>query len=81
MPDILKLITDVLVEVLGISASTVELHTKLEEDLNIDSLDRMEILMGLEEKLEMEMEDDVMDNIVTVQDLVTAIDRALGKRQ
>lgn len=47
-----------------------------EDDLGADSLDRMEIIMQIEDELGIEISDDVAMNIVTVKDAFDEIQKA-----
>lgn len=50
-------------------------NTRLREDLNIDSLEAVEIAMLLEDKLDIILEENDMDDVVTVGDLVSVIEK------
>lgn len=48
----------------------ITLETSFKDDLNADSLDLVELVMDLEEKYEIEIDQNDLENIVTVGDLV-----------
>lgn len=53
-------------------------ETKLIDDLDMDSLDAMEVLIGLEEELGIDFIDKkVAEKIVTVQDLIDEVKRLI----
>lgn len=77
----LKVVVEAIAEHLNLSESKISLideETKLKEDLEIDSLDAVEISMLLEDKLEVEFDEADMDGIETVGDLVKAIEDLLN---
>ena len=77
----LKIVVEAIAEHLNLSESKIALideETKLKEDLEIDSLDAVEISMLLEDKLEVEFDEADMDGIETVGDLVKAIEDLLN---
>lgn len=64
----------VVVEQLGVSAEEVKMESKFVEDLNADSLDVVELVMALEEKLGIEIPDEVAEKMATVGDVVTYVE-------
>ncbi len=62
--------------VLDIDPATVTEEKSFADDLEADSLDRMDIIMQLEEELGIEIPDDVLESIVTVGDAFEAIRKA-----
>lgn len=51
----------------------VQLDHNLEEDLRLDSLDRVELTMGLEEFFDIEIDDEKADRVLTVKDAVELV--------
>lgn len=64
----------VVVEQLGVGADEVKMESKFIEDLNADSLDVVELVMALEEKLGIEIPDEVAEKMATVGDVVAYIE-------
>lgn len=64
----------VVVEQLGVGADEVKMESKFVEDLNADSLDVVELVMALEEKLGIEIPDEVAEKMATVGDVVAYIE-------
>lgn len=64
----------IVIEQLGVSADEVKLESKFIEDLNADSLDVVELVMALEEKLGIEIPDEVAEKMTTVGDVVAYIE-------
>jgi acyl carrier protein len=63
----------VLAENAGIEEDEITSESKLEEDLAMDSLDRVEALMGIEEEFDIEIHDDTAGTIKTVQDVFDVV--------
>nr|QXM17978.1 acyl carrier protein [Chaetoceros curvisetus]QXM18035.1 acyl carrier protein [Chaetoceros curvisetus] len=59
---------------LGIEESVVELSSDFTKELGADSLDVVELVMAFEEEFEIEIEDDVAGELVTVQDAINYIE-------
>ena len=68
-------ITAGLVNELGGTATTPRLESSLERDLGISSLERVELLLRLEQAFHIRLADAVMADAVTLNDLVTAVVR------
>lgn len=66
----------IVASVLSMDPSAVTEEKSFADDLEADSLDRMEIIMQLEDALGIEIPDDVLDQIVTVGDAFEAIQKA-----
>ena len=59
----------------GEEIASITENTRLREDLSIDSLEAVEIAMLLEDKLHIILEENDMDDVVTVGDLVSVIEK------
>ncbi len=62
--------------VLDLDPASVTEEKSFSSDLEADSLDRMEIIMQIEDELGIEIPDDVLEKIVTVGDAMEAIRQA-----
>ena len=51
----------------------VQLAHSLEDDLQLDSLDRVELTMALEEAFDLEIPDEKADKVTTVRDAVELV--------
>jgi acyl carrier protein len=71
--DIFDLIRGRLAELIECDPGTIALETRLEEDLEADSLDLVELAMALEEELSLEIPDEELEGIRTVGDAVDFI--------
>lgn len=67
-------VRDVIVETVGCEAAAVTPEARLNEDLGADSLAAMELIMALEEKLDIEIDDAELDQFKTVNDLVSHLE-------
>lgn len=72
----LATITDVAVEVLSVEPAQVTETARFKEDLDADSLDLVEFVMGLEEKFDIVVPEDDLDGVTTVGQ---AVDLVLAK--
>lgn len=64
-------------EILNVEESDITLDTKFVDDLGADSLDVFQIIMGIEEEFDIEIENDAAEKIVTVGDAVEQIKEAI----
>lgn len=60
---------------LNISAEKIKMESRFVEDLNIDSLDMIEMLMALEDEFGVTIPNDKIDKIKTVGDLCKFIEQ------
>lgn len=67
-------VRDVIVETVGCEAAAVTPEARLNEDLGADSLAAMELIMALEEKLDIEIDDAELDQFKTVNDLISYLE-------
>ena len=65
---------DLIVENLGVNEEEVTLEAKLIDDLGADSLDAVELSMAIEEEFEVEIEDEEFQQLLTVGDILAAIE-------
>jgi len=70
-------ITDLLIDHLG-PDRVVGLESRLADDLGMDSLDRVEITMDIEEEFDLSLDDDQVCAVATVAELVALVERRLG---
>ena len=68
-------IKEMLVEKLGVSEDKVTLESEIVKDLGADSLDLVEMLMTLEEDYGITISQEDAENIKTVQDIVSIINK------
>jgi len=68
----------IITEVLNVDESEIKMDTKFVDDLGADSLDVYQILMGVEEEFDIEIDVDNAESIVTVGDAVEQIKLAIS---
>lgn len=69
----LEKIKSIIAEVLNIDAESVTADTTFVDDLGADSLDIFQIVMGIEEEYDIELDNDTVEQIQTVGDAAEAI--------
>ena len=67
-------IREIIVEQLSVDEDMVQMDTNLMKDLEADSLDAVEIILGVEEEFGIEIPDEDAEAFETVQDLVDYVD-------
>lgn len=71
---VLDQIKKILVETMDIEEDKITLDAKLKDDLNLDSLDSVELIMSAEEEFGIEIPDEDVLNFKTVNDIVNYIE-------
>ena len=69
-------IQEIIADVLNIDVSEISPESKFVDDLGADSLDIFQIVMGIEETFDIEIDNDEADKISTVGDAVEQIKAA-----
>ena len=72
----LTAIREVAVEVLSVDEGSVTEEARFKEDLDADSLDLVELVMGLEERFDITVPEEDLEGVATVGQ---AVDLVLGK--
>lgn len=70
----------IIVDCTGASADLIKPEAVLDEDVGLDSLDTVDIVMAAEEHFGVEIPDEAIAVVMTVQDAVNAVDEALAAR-
>ena len=68
----------IIAEVLNVDEEEITMETTFVDDLGADSLDVFQIIMGLEEEIDIEIQNEEAEKIVTVGDAVEQIKNALN---
>ena len=71
---VLDQIKEILKDTIDIDESKITLDAKLKEDLELDSLDSVELIMSAEEEFGIEIPDEDVMNFKTVNDIVNYIE-------
>ena len=65
-------------EVLSVDADDIDMDTAFVDDLGADSLDIFQIIMGIEEEFDIEIQNEEAEQIVTVADAAEKIKAAMN---
>ncbi|MBO5179192.1 MAG: acyl carrier protein [Clostridia bacterium] len=71
--EIFEKVKAIVVEQLGVEETAVKMDATFVDDLSADSLDIVELIMGIEEEFDMEIPDADAEKIVTIGDVVEYI--------
>ena len=74
----LEMLRKVIAEVLNVDQAEITMDTTFVDDLGADSLDVFQIIMGIEEELDIEVNVEEAEQIVTVGDAVELIKKTVG---
>ena len=69
----------VIAEVLNVDPDEITMETTFMDDLGADSLDVFQIIMGIEEEFDIQIEAEEAEHIVSVEDAVEAIKKKLAE--
>lgn len=78
MDDIEEVLRTTIAEQLGINEDEIALNASFGSDLGADSLDILELIMALEEQLELDLPDEDMKRLKTVQEWVDYLNQRLS---
>lgn len=76
-----EIVTTILMFQLGCKRESITPDTNLEEDMGIDSLDCLEIVIQIENDYDLLIEDAELEQVKTVQDLITLVDKKQQERE
>ncbi len=77
MEDIEKKVVDLIAEVLvDVNPDSIKMDSKIVEDLGAESLDIYDMIALIEEKFDVEISDDQVEQIQTVQDVADYLKQA-----
>jgi|TARA_Y100000994_G_scaffold152234_1_gene124656 acyl carrier protein len=77
MSNIDERVKSVIVKQLGVKEEDVKNDSKFIDDLGADSLDTVELVMGLEEEFDTEIPDEEAEKITTVQQAIDYVNKNL----
>ena len=67
-------VKEILADQLDINIDDIEITSSLTDDLGADSLDAIDIVMSVEDQYSIEVPDEVIKSIKTVEDIVSFIE-------
>jgi len=71
--EVLKWVVEILVNEFGVDAANLRLETRLVEDLDLDSIDAIDMAVRIEEKTGLALTGDDLQSIQTIRDAVDLI--------
>ena len=77
MSNIEERVKSIIVKQLGVKEEDVKNESKFIEDLGADSLDTVELVMGLEEEFDTEIPDEEAEKITSVQEAIDYVNNNL----
>lgn len=75
---ILDEIKEILADQLDVDVDSIELSSKLIDDLGADSLDAIDIVMSIEDDYSIEVPDETIETMKTVEDIVSFVESHIG---
>lgn len=79
MADLIERIKKIICEQLDVAEEDVVLEASFVDDLGADSLDQVELIMAMEEEFNVSITDEDAEKIVTVQNAIDYVKKALGE--
>jgi len=68
----------IIADIMNVDQDEITMDTTFVDDLGADSLDIAQIIMGIEEEFDVEIDQEEAENIVSVGDAVEQIKNAIG---
>lgn len=72
-------VQEIIAEQLSKNAEDIKLESKIIEDLGADSLDVVDLVMAIEENFDIEVPDDKVETLKTVEDIVRFVAAETGE--
>jgi acyl carrier protein len=79
MADLVERIKKIICEQLDVAEEDVVPSASFVDDLGADSLDQVELIMAMEEEFNVSITDEDAEKIVTVQNAIDYVQKALGE--
>jgi len=67
---------ELFIEIMGLDDDEVKLEAQIFDELDADSLDMSQILLGLENHFEIDLPDDTSANVDSIADLVRVVEQS-----
>lgn len=71
---IYETIRTIIAEHLGIVESRITMDTSISEDLEIDSLDAVEIIMAIEDAFSIDVDEEALEQFTTIREIVEYVE-------
>jgi acyl carrier protein len=71
----------ILVERFGIDPAAVQPITDLQKDLNLDSMDSIDLLLAINEVFDIRVPEQMLEDVHTISDLVAVVEKHCGKKR
>lgn len=72
-------VSDIIIDLLGVEADDIKPEARFREDLEADSLDLVELIMGFEEEFGGEISDEDAQKITTVGEAITYLEARMAE--
>jgi acyl carrier protein len=79
MADFIERVKKIIIEQLDVAEEDVVLTASFVDDLGADSLDQVELIMAMEEEFNVSISDEDAEKILTVQDAIDYVQKAMGQ--
>jgi len=76
---VLQIVSEIMIEQLGVKEETVKPDTHIIEDLGADSLDQVELVMAIEEEFALDVPEEDAEKWKTIEDVVTYLKDKTGR--
>ena len=80
MSEIESRVKQIIIEKFGVSASMVTSEANFTNDLSADSLDRVELIMEIEDEFGISIPEDLAEKIATVGDAVKYVEEKVAEK-
>lgn len=67
-------VLNIIAEQFNMNVADLKEDMSFSDDLNIDSIDLLELIMSLEEEFDIEIDDEMLENIKTVGDVINYLE-------
>lgn len=74
MSSVIEQVKEIVASTLGVESDKLNDNTHLMDDLNVDSLGKMELVMKLEEEFDIEIPDSENENIMTIKAIASYVE-------
>jgi acyl carrier protein len=78
--DVLQQLKEAGAEILGVDAAAITEEARFKDDLEADSLDLVEVVMALEERLDIAIPEEALEDVVTVGQAIDVVLDRLAAR-